>query len=283
MNPAASFQPLPSMTVGETRKFLQEKKPGEYNLVDVRQPMEYAQGHIPGARLIPLGELPSRVGEIDGSKPTVVYCRSGNRSGAGTSVLLGAGLKAVFNMVGGMNAWDGLVAEGPPEAGMAHFQGAATPEAFIALAWSLEEGSRRFYAAVAGSLGDPEAAKLFAALEGDERHHEAALLALYREASGNAGAAEIPAALLSGAAPGALMEGGVKVEEAIAWTRGKGPDDVLDLGIALESHALDLYVRMERTLAAEGARRVFRTLAGEEQAHLSRMTTLLESRRSSGR
>jgi rhodanese-related sulfurtransferase/rubrerythrin len=267
MNPAASFQPLPSMTVGETRKFLQEKRPGDYNLVDVRQPMEYAQGHIPGARLIPLGELPARVRELDPAKPTVVYCRSGNRSGAGTSILLGAGLKTVFNMVGGMNAWNGLVAEGPPEAGMALFQGADSPEALIALAWSLEEGSRRFYAAA-----------LFSALEGDERHHEAALLALYRETTGNAGAMELPAALLPGA-PGALMEGGVKVEEAIAWTRGKGPDDVLDMGIALESHALDLYLRMERTLAAEGARRVFRTLAGEEQAHLARMTKLLESRR----
>lgn len=279
MNPAAAFQPLPSMTVGETRRFLQEKKPGEYNLIDVRQPVEYAQGHIPGARLIPLGELPARVGELDRSKPTIVYCRSGNRSGAGTSILLGAGLKDVFNMVGGMNAWNGLVAEGPPEAGMALFAGAETPEALIALAWSLEEGSRRFYAAVAAALADEEAAALFTALEGDERHHETALLALYRDASGNAAATEIPAALLAGANPGAIMEGGVKVEEAIAWIRGKGPEDVLDLGIALESHALDLYVRMERTLAAEGARRVFRTLAGEEQAHLARMTKLLESRR----
>lgn len=282
MNPASVFQSIPSMSVREARTFLQDKKAGEYNLVDVRQPMEYAQGHIPGARLIPLGELPSRVGEIDLSKPTIVYCRSGNRSAAGTSILLGAGLKTVFNMVGGMNAWDGLVAEGPPDAGMALFDGAATPEAFIALAWSLEKGSRRFYAAIASSLADATAAALFAALESDERRHEAVLLALYREVSGDTGASSLPTVLLPETA-GAVMEGGVKVEEAIVWTRGKEPDEILDLGIALESHALDLYLRMERTLPTEGARRVFRTLAAEEQAHLAQMTKLLESRRSSGR
>jgi rhodanese-related sulfurtransferase len=67
------FKPVSSWTAEEVRKFLKEKKPGDYNLVDVRTPKEYEQGHLPGARLIPLGEIPSRLSELDRSKPTLVY------------------------------------------------------------------------------------------------------------------------------------------------------------------------------------------------------------------
>ena len=67
------FRPVDAMSAEEVRAFLQGKDPGEYNLVDVRQPMEYVRGHLPGARLIPLGELRERVGELDRSKPTITY------------------------------------------------------------------------------------------------------------------------------------------------------------------------------------------------------------------
>jgi sulfur-carrier protein adenylyltransferase/sulfurtransferase len=67
------FRPIATMSAAEVRTFLQEKEPGEYNLVDVRQPMEYVQGHLPGARLIPLGELRERFGELDRSRPTIAY------------------------------------------------------------------------------------------------------------------------------------------------------------------------------------------------------------------
>jgi rhodanese-related sulfurtransferase len=67
------FRPVDTMSAEGVRTFLQEKEPGEYNLVDVRQPAEYVRGHLPGARLIPLGELRERVGELDRSRPTIAY------------------------------------------------------------------------------------------------------------------------------------------------------------------------------------------------------------------
>ena len=67
------FTSVPSMTADEAKKFLAEKKPYEYNLIDVRQPGEYEGDHIPGANLIPMSELKSRLQEIDPDKPTVVY------------------------------------------------------------------------------------------------------------------------------------------------------------------------------------------------------------------
>jgi len=67
------FKPVSTWSAEKIKEFLQQKKPEDFNLVDVRQPKEYEQGHLPGAQLIPLGELPNRLGELDPKKPTIVY------------------------------------------------------------------------------------------------------------------------------------------------------------------------------------------------------------------
>ena len=73
-------------------------------LVDVRAPAEYAEGHIPGAVNVPMGQLSARLGELDRGRPVLVVCASGNRSGAMTDVLTAAGYDAA-NVVGGTRAW----------------------------------------------------------------------------------------------------------------------------------------------------------------------------------
>lgn len=83
----------------------------EYVLLDVRQPDEYAEGHVQGSRLIPLGELEARVSQLPDDKPIYVICRSGNRSRTASQILNKAGKKDVRNVQGGMLAW---VAAGYP-------------------------------------------------------------------------------------------------------------------------------------------------------------------------
>jgi len=73
MGIADYFKTVSSMTAEELREFLKNKNLDEYNLVDVRQPKEYERGHIPGARLIPVGELHDRIQELDPDKPTITY------------------------------------------------------------------------------------------------------------------------------------------------------------------------------------------------------------------
>ena len=67
------FKQIPAMTPEEVRGCLKDRDPGDHNLIDVRQPAEYEQGHLPGARLVPVTELSSRIGEIDPGKPTILY------------------------------------------------------------------------------------------------------------------------------------------------------------------------------------------------------------------
>ncbi len=76
-------------------------------LLDVREPDEFngALGHIPGARLIPLGELPARCDELDRTLPVVAVCRSGARSARAVAMLGKAGFGDVANLAGGMLRW----------------------------------------------------------------------------------------------------------------------------------------------------------------------------------
>jgi rhodanese-related sulfurtransferase len=74
-------------------------------ILDVREPEEWIESHIPGATLIPLGELASRVDEVPQDQEVVVVCRSGNRSQQGRDILLAAGFEQVTSMSGGINQW----------------------------------------------------------------------------------------------------------------------------------------------------------------------------------
>jgi rhodanese-related sulfurtransferase len=77
-------------------------------VLDVREEKEYAAGHIPKARLIPLGQLASRMQELDKfkSKPILVTCRSGHRSARACGMLKKAGFETVYNQAGGIIAWE---------------------------------------------------------------------------------------------------------------------------------------------------------------------------------
>jgi molybdopterin/thiamine biosynthesis adenylyltransferase/rhodanese-related sulfurtransferase len=74
-------------------------------LIDVREPHELEISHIEGAKLIPLGQLASRLPELDSAEDIVLFCKSGTRSARALELLLSAGFRKVKNLKGGINAW----------------------------------------------------------------------------------------------------------------------------------------------------------------------------------
>jgi rhodanese-related sulfurtransferase len=78
----------------------------EVVLIDVREPEEYAAGHIPDVTLMPMGEVPQRLNDIPTDKTVIAYCRSGNRSGQVMQFLQQQGYENVHNMEGGIIAWE---------------------------------------------------------------------------------------------------------------------------------------------------------------------------------
>ncbi len=73
-------------------------------VIDVREPGEYLSGHVPGARLLPMGQLASRLSELDREQTVYVVCASGNRSKSMASLLAQQGFDTV-NVAGGTSAW----------------------------------------------------------------------------------------------------------------------------------------------------------------------------------
>lgn len=84
-------------------------KLGDENMIvlDVREKAEYAFNHIPGAVSIPLGELETRMSELNKEKEIYVVCRTGNRSDMAAQLLDEKGFTNVFNVVPGMSDWSG--------------------------------------------------------------------------------------------------------------------------------------------------------------------------------
>ena len=74
-------------------------------IVDVREPDEWLEGHIAGAIHIPLGQLSARRAELESRRPIVMVCHSGARSAQATRALTSAGFPDVANLTGGMLAW----------------------------------------------------------------------------------------------------------------------------------------------------------------------------------
>ncbi len=81
----------------------------DFTLIDVREPHEYQIARIPGARLIPLGELPKHLNELDPDAEIVAHCKTGGRSQKAVDLLKQNGFKNVRNMTGGITAWSDKV------------------------------------------------------------------------------------------------------------------------------------------------------------------------------
>lgn len=78
---------------------------GDCQLIDVREPVEHAESHVSGAKLIPLGQIESRCGELDRAKPVFVMCQAGKRGAAAAEKLRSSGFTDVRNLEGGILAW----------------------------------------------------------------------------------------------------------------------------------------------------------------------------------
>ena len=173
-------------------------------------------------------------------------------------------------MSGGIHAWEGLVADGPPDAGSASFLSTHSASEMTALAWTLEENTRKFYLALASLMKNPKASQLMETLASAEEKHKASLLEVYQRITGNP---EEPALITEGPP---LLEGGADMERTLQWAEGKPVEEVLEIALALETNAYDRYLKMIELVEDEQAKEVFRVLSREEKGHLDRLTALLD-------
>lgn len=243
----------------EARRLLEQDP--DILLIDVRQPDEYEKGHIPGAILIPLPELPDKLSELKSDRSIVTYCRLGRRSLAAAQLIADEKDTEVFTIDGGIVAWDGFVAKGDIEEGLRLLEGLKEPAEFVTLAYCLEDGSREFYLKVYEFFKE-EAFKTLASVE------------------------EIHKKMISDVWPDIKieqrfidrMEGGLLISAVMEKVLSGNMQfqDVLEYSMQIEINSLDLYMRILKLVPAPVID-IFRGIITEEKAHMKMLGRLISS------
>lgn len=268
------FTPVKSMSADEAKTFIAGQGEGAYTLLDVRQPGEYEAEHIPGAKLIPLPDLKDGRSQLDAQKPIVVYCASGGRSLAAAQLLSGLGFNEIYNLKGGIKAWQGLKALGPKELNLDFVRGDETPAEMIALAYGMEMGLGIVYREMAERSDDPELKSLLTMLADIEAQHKERLLEILAETDSLISDTEAYEADLRPS----ILEGGFGLDDFLKENKSFFGSvlGVLDLAMMLETQALDLYLRFADKSADERTQKVLFSIADEEKAHLGSLGNLME-------
>jgi len=247
--------------------YIAEHREGTYQLVDVRQPEEYEQSHLPGSRLMPLPLLVDSMEELDRARDLIIYCAVGGRSRMAAQFLARRGFNRVLHLQGGIEAWEHGTAASPPELHLRFIRGdeAATEAATIACRF--ETGLEQFYRVALERSRIAEVRDLLEKLIKAEESHKQNLLRLL----GSLGAE--PGDLC---APDGQMEGGLRIDDFL--TRNdyylKSDQDCLELAMMIEIQSLDLYLRMGQTCEDAAAKELFHRLGEEEKAHLNSLADL---------
>lgn len=271
------FTPTGALDPDEARKFMDQHKEGTYTLLDVRQPWEYEEDHIPGATLVPLGDLKEGTQELDPDKPALVYCAVGGRSRVAAQLLSGRGFEEVYNLSGGIKAYRGATASGPQELNLDMVRGDETPEEMLKLAFGMERALEIFYHQSLKQAEDKDLKDLLTKLEHIEEVHKKKVYERYKALVPDA-----PDMAGFEAAMGPdIMEGGFKVNDFLdanqPWL--KTPSQVLELAMMLETQALDLYLRFAEKSQEEETKQVLFKLADEEKVHLKTLSRLFDEKR----
>lgn len=254
----------------EVEKILEGDRQGEFIQLDVRQPEEYEAGHIPGSRLIPLGELEIRYNELERDKKIITYCRSGHRSMGAAILLCGLGFKGIYVMDGGMLDWNYEILKGIPEGKSELIRGKEGVGDVLVIVLKLESGSYTYYLRVKENVRSKKLSETLQRLAEFEEKHMEKIYNLHTEKFGKS---KIPSFnLLKHKLNSKYMEGGIEVSKVLLERKDKEFGDeieVLEAALEKEYISYDFYKRTAAVMGDTDARALLHELAGEERDHIN--------------
>ena len=261
----------------DAEKFMSQHAEGTYTLLDVRQPTEYEDEHLPGAKLVPLPELVDSLEGLEVEKPIIVYCAVGGRSRMAAQLLVNQNFQKVFYLEGGMEGWEGPAAAGPREFHLQFVRGNETPQEIIKLSYSMEVGLKTFHETARSRATDPELIELLGHLIRAEESHMRRLLEV--SSRWEMDPKEVKA--FQEKLESVVMEGGIDIEEFLAKNDSflQTFTGVIDVAMMVETQALDLYLRMASASSNVATKEVLFHIAEEEKGHLRALGRALEEHR----
>ncbi|MEN6440828.1 MAG: rhodanese-like domain-containing protein [Syntrophobacter sp.] len=257
----------------ELEEYIRTHKEGSYLLLDVRQPEEYEESHLPGSKLVPLPALTEALPGLDRVKDTIVYCSVGGRSLTAAKFLATRGFSHIFQLEGGIQAWENETAQNPAELHLEFVRGDETPVEAAGIAYRMETGLEQFHRTTFERTDDPELKALLEKLIMAEASHRDRLVKLLKDLGSDLGSV----AGIDGPSQENMIEGGLDIKEFLAGNEYylQSVSGCLGLAMIIETHALDLYLRMADTCTDPGTKDVFFSLGEEEKSHLNALGGLL--------
>ncbi|MDY6893054.1 MAG: rhodanese-like domain-containing protein [Chloroflexota bacterium] len=266
---ACSLDNVVTLSPAKVKSILDSAEEVDYLLLDVRQPEEYQEGHIPGAKLLPLGELDQRYRELDTTRKIITYCRSGRRSLGASVLLCGLGFEFIFNMEGGILNWPYDTITGSPDEGLEMLNNIVEPKEALLLAFILENGSLDFYTTINEKLGDK--APIITRLIDMEKEHIGWIRSRLSDYSTSI---DHDAEEFHRRVNRDYTEAGITVNEALLRFDSVFRDDLeaIEAAIEMECKAYDLYKRLSFATDDNELRRLFQTLSTGEKGHIQELT-----------
>ena len=245
----------------------------EYVLLDVREPDEYKESHIPGARLMPITELVRNMDGLPDNRDLIFYCHSGARSMAAAAMVLEEDISSakIYNLSGGLMNWEGRMAADYPKIQL--FDAAAGLQALLVTAMDLEKGAQQFYLEVRDRTAETNLRQTFDKLSKAEIGHAKMIYAMWKKAEANPSGFDE----LFGGLQGDILEGGTSLEDAIqrlSTVSHTACIPIIEMALNIEYAAFDLYRGMADNAADDDARNAFLSLAQAEKKH---MRTLIDA------
>jgi rubrerythrin len=190
--------------------------------------------------------------------------------------LAGKGFKKIYNLKGGIMAWNGQVASGPVELNLDLVRGDESPAEITRLAYGMEMSLGSFYETMSTRIGDKEVLGLLSQLVSIEEKHKQYLLEMLGliEPSG------VDRAAFESDISSTIMEGGFDSDEFIEKNEEfmRSVTGLLDVAMMLETQALDLYLRFAEKIGNEEAKKILYKIGDEEKGHLAALGRLREEK-----
>lgn len=200
----------------------------------------------------------------------------GGRSRVAAQLLSGQGFEEIYNLKGGIKAWQGPEATGPKELNLDLVRGDETPAEIIVLAYNMEDSLQTYYKEMHDRAKDQEVGELFLKLASIEDKHKQTILELsaaIQTPGGSTTISQIDTDKM-------VLEGGFDMVEFMEQNESllKTVPNVLDLAMMLETQALDLYLRFAAKTTNAETKEVLSKIAQEEKTHLAALGGLLEEK-----
>ncbi|WP_300667772.1 rhodanese-like domain-containing protein [Desulfoluna sp.] len=271
-----SENPVVDVTPDSFRRYMSEHSDGEYLLVDVREPPEYEQAHIPGAQLLPLGQLESRLGDLPPHRDLIFACRSGVRSRVAAQM---AAEKmgqhgTLYNLEGGILAWQGYTVTDFPRVKILVLEEGMQQTLMAAM--DLEKGAWNIYRYIQEQFPGTRLSQTIEYLSMAEMNHAEALYDVWRTAEADPPQFEDLFAGLKGE----LLEGGMSLTEAMLRLESTMvPMDlaIYELALDIEFTAYDLYRYAGEHSDDPTLKKLFLDIGEGEKKHMASIVGVLNS------